>query len=309
MIFFQNFIDFLFCIYYDVLIKRRQIRRCSIAVSARGGKEMSIRYDFHLHSDFSADSDVPARQMVERAICLGLCGICFTEHHDPDFPSDTLSFTLDPDSYFPALSALRKEYEKKLWIGIGMEFGIQPHLAPVLLQLAKQYPFDFIIASRHLLYGQDPYNRLCFKEKREDDCYADFFREQYTALKQLPPDSYDTLGHLDYVVRYGPNQNLFYSYEKFADVIDPILHHLIDNGKCLEVNTGGLKYGLGEPNPCIGILRRYRDLGGELITLGSDAHTPQHLCFDFAKVQDILTFLGFRHYTVFRQRRPEQILL
>lgn len=294
MIFFQKFIDFLFYIRYDVL---------------KGGTHMGIRYDFHLHSDFSGDSDTSAQLMAERALALGLDGLCFTEHHDPDYPPVEECFELDFDAYFPSLAKLKEQYRDRLWIGTGMEFGIQKHLAPQLMRLADTYPFDFIIASCHLLYGEDPYYGGCFAGRKEEDCYADFFREQYEGLKQMAPESFDTLGHLDFIVRYGPNRNLFYSYEKYADVIDPVLRFLIDNGKCLEINTGGLKYGLGEPNPCTDVLRRYKELGGELITIGSDAHAPQHLCFDFKKAHEILSTLGFCSYTIFKQRRPQQILL
>ena len=87
------------------------------------------------------------------------------------------------------------------------------------------------------------------------------------------------------------------------------MKHLIENGKCLEVNTGGFKYGLGEPNPCAGILKRYRQLGGELVTIGSDAHEPRYLGYDFSRAAALLTDLGFRYYTVFQQRMPRQIPL
>jgi histidinol-phosphatase (PHP family) len=270
---------------------------------------MLIRYDSHLHSDFSGDSDTPSEQMVERAIELGLSGICFTEHHDPDHPDYGIDFMLDHDAYFQKITQLRAQYEGRIQLRTGMEFGIMKHLPPVLDGLLSRYPFDFIIASLHFVDGKDPYYPDFFEGHTEHECYEHFFRAEYETLKCFPPDSYDTLGHLDFVVRYGPNRNLNYSYEAYADSIDPILRLLIENGKCLEVNTGGLKYGLGEPNPCSGVLRRYRELGGELITLGSDAHEPKHLAYDFDVAADLLTSLGFRYYTVFEQRKAQQIRL
>ena len=110
-------------------------------------------------------------------------------------------------------------------------------------------------------------------------------------------------------MRYGPNRNREYTYRRYADHIDPILHRLIDRGKCLELNTGGLKYGLGEPNPCREVLKRYHDLGGELITIGSDAHAPEHIAYDFATAETILKETGFRYYTVFRERKAKQLPL
>lgn len=268
---------------------------------------MSIRHDFHLHSDFSGDSDTPAKAMAERALELGIAGMCFTEHEDPYAPGSEIDFSVDFDRYFPHMQKLREEYRDRLNIGIGMEFGLAPHLVSTLDTLTEKYEFDFIIASLHFVGGADPYYPAFFEGRDERDCYIQFFEEELQALKCFK--NFDTLGHMDYVVRYGPNRNQFYSYDAYAEYIDPILKYLIENGKCLEVNTGGLKYGLGQPNPCTGVLKRYRELGGELITIGSDAHAPQHLCFDFEKAEAILKELGFRYYTVFEKRTAQQVLL
>lgn len=271
---------------------------------------MKIKYDFHLHSDFSGDSDTPPALQAEKALELGLSGLCFTEHHDPDYPPDEgIDFSIDFKRYFEEMQRLRERYRERLQILTGMEFGIQPHLPGVLEELAQRWPFDFIIASQHILDGKDPYYPSYFEGRSEEECYGEFLTAQYETLKSLPLSCYDTLGHMDYIVRYGPNRNAFYSYEKYADIIDPILRYLIHNGKCLEVNTGGLKYGLGEPNPCTGVLRRYRELGGELITVGSDAHEPRHLCYDFDRAAEILTELGYKSYTVFERRQSRQIIL
>lgn len=269
---------------------------------------MSIKHDIHLHSDFSGDSSTPSIHMIEKAISLGLTGMCFTEHEDPYAPGSDIDFSIDFERYVPHIQQLREKYQGYIDIGIGMEFGIQPHLAQELDVLSQKYPFDFIIGSMHFVGGMDPYFPAYFEGREERDCYIQYFEEQYAALKCCVK-GIDTLGHLDYVVRYGPNRNQFYSYKAYAEYIDPILRCLIENGICLEVNTGGLKYGLGEPNPSTEVLSRYRELGGELITIGSDAHAPQHIAFDFSKADTILKGLGFRYYTIFEQRKPRQILL
>lgn len=267
---------------------------------------MSIRHDFHLHSDFSGDCETPAEIMAERAISLGLEGICFTEHQDLDVCSD-IEFLVDFDRYFSRLRSLQEQYAGRLNILIGMEFGIQKHLSPALKELLQKYPFDFVIASQHFIDGQDPYFPAFFEGKSERACYERFFEEQLESLLHI--SDYQTLGHMDYVVRYGPNQNQFYSYDSYADYIDPILRLLIEKGKCLEINTGGYKYGLGETNPATSVLKRYRELGGELITIGSDAHVPGYLCYEFDRAREMLLSLGFRYYTVFEKRVPRQVLL
>ena len=98
------------------------------------------------------------------------------------------------------------------------------------------------------------------------------------------------MGHLDYIVRYGPNQNRYYSYEKYQDVIDEILRTVIFKGKGIECNTSGLR-NLGVPHPMPQILTRYREMGGEILTIGSDAHVPEHLGFGFDRIGENLKSL------------------
>ena len=97
---------------------------------------------------------------------------------------------------------------------------------------------------------------------------------------------------------------VIHTYHKYSDVIDEILKTLIQKGKGIEINTGGFKYGLGHPNPTEEILFRYHELGGEIITVGSDAHTPEHVGYAFDRVPEILTRAGFRYVTVFQNRQP-----
>ena len=120
---------------------------------------------------------------------------------------------------------------------------------------------------------------------------------------------FQALGHLDYVVRYGHGREKEYSYRAYADVIDEILRELICRGIALEVNSGGLKYGLGFPNPHPDVLKRYRELGGEILTLGSDAHAPEHIAYNFKETGELLKACGFRYYTIFKERKPEFLKL
>ena len=114
-------------------------------------------------------------------------------------------------------------------------------------------------------------------------------------------------GHLDYVVRYGPTKNANYSYKKYRDIIDEILKKLIGKGKGIELNMSGYKYGLSHPNPTEEILSRYLELGGEILTLGADAHAPEHVAFDYFRLPELLKQAGFHYYTVFEKRKPKMI--
>lgn len=268
-----------------------------------------ILWDCHMHSSFSADSDTSMEDMIQDAIRRGLHGICFTEHLDPDYPPtpDNEVFELDLPAYQKTLYELRDKYQSKLDIHFGIELGLQPHLEHSFRELLESVPFDFVIGSSHVVHGQDPYYKEFFKNRRESECYMEYFE---SILENLAVFSeMDVYGHIDYVVRYGPNQNREYSYGRYQDILDEILRTIISKGCGIELNTGGFHYGLGEPNPCRAIIRRYRQLGGEIITIGADAHSPDKISYAFDKAADILADCGFTYYTVFKDRKPEFIKL
>lgn len=262
--------------------------------------------DFHIHTEFSGDSDTPARDQIERAMGLGMKEICITDHHDYDVVSP-IDFTLDIPAYLAAMEKLREEYSGRIRINVGIELGLQRHIREYLEHLAGSLPLDFIIGSTHFVDGVDPYYPEFYEGRSEDEAYGRYFETALARLKEL--DCYDSVGHVDYVVRYGPNGNRYYTYEKFGDVLEETLRTVIRKGKALECNTGGYKYGLGEPNPSEAILRRYRELGGELITLGSDAHQPEYLGFAFDRARELLLSCGFKYYCVYRQRKPVMLPL
>lgn len=258
-------------------------------------------WDTHMHCRFSGDSEAEPRAMIESAVAHGLDGICFTDHIDYDYPGPT-PFHFDPEEYFEVLTKLREEYKDRLTVNIGVELGLQPHLKQKYEAFAALEDFDQIIASSHVVHGFDPYYPEFYDGKTEDKAYLEYFESILENLAIFR--DFDVYGHIDYVVRYGPSGNRNYSYEKFADVIDAILKKLIDLGKGIEINMAGFKYGLGHPNPTEAILKRYRELGGEILTLGSDAHAPEHVAYAYDRLAGILTDAGFTHYTVFSKRKP-----
>lgn len=259
--------------------------------------------DCHNHTCFSGDSEAPVRGQIERAIALGMKEFCITDHHDYDVDSGAIDFTLDFPRYVQTLRQMKEEYKGKIDLHIGVEIGLQPHLKQYFDELLKQYSFDFVIGSTHYVDGSDPYYPDYFDTRTEEEGYRHYFETMLNNCKII--DNYDSAGHLDYVVRYGPNRNRFYSYEKYKDVIDEILVTLIKKGKALECNTAGLAKDLGHFHPHPDVLKRYLELGGEMITVGSDAHDAAHLGYAFDQTQEILKACGFRYYTVFVDRKPE----
>ena len=271
---------------------------------------MSIITDFHTHSSFSGDCNTPMEDMIERAIQLGMSHLCFTEHFDPDYPvrdDETLDFSLDTKSYRNKYLTCKEKYGKQITLLWGVEIGLQTHIFPLLKEFVQNHPFDFVIASSHLCNGGDPYYPDFFENRSEEDVYAEYFLSILENVKTFR--DYDIYGHLDYIVRYGPNKDALYSYSKYRDIYDAILKTIIESGKGIELNTGGVKYSLKDLHPTLDVLKRYKELGGEIITVGSDAHTPDNLLNHFDRAKDVLKSCGFKYYTIFQERKPEFIRL
>ncbi len=265
--------------------------------------------DFHLHTSFSGDSDTPMEEIIRRGIDIGLTNMCITEHMDKDYPpsEEAIDFNLDTEAYAQKFLELKEIYAPQIDLRFGVELGLQPHLAAWHQTYVNSFPFDFVIGSSHVANGRDPYYPPFYEGRTEDEAYLEYFESILENLKHF--SSMDVYGHIDYVVRYGPNTNKFYSYDKFSDVLDEILRTIIQKGLGIECNTGGIKYGLGHPNPSEEILTRYRQLGGEILTIGSDAHAPEHVAYAFDQLPELLQACGFRYYTIFKERKPEFIPL
>lgn len=266
-----------------------------------------ITSDFHMHTDFSGDCSTPARAMVEGAISKGLKRICITDHNDKDYPKHAdmgqKAFTFDVDDYFEALSLLKQEYAAKIDVRIGIEIGLQPHLGGYYRELVNKYPFDFVIGSVHVVHGSDPYYKEMFQGRSDSEAYRETFQATLEDIEAV--DDFDVLGHIDYVVRYGKHQAQEYSYTRYADELDEILKKVIDKGKGIEMNMAGFKYGLGFCHPHPDVLKRYRELGGEIVTIGADGHRPEHIAYDFDIAAGIMKDCGFKYYTEFIQRKPD----
>lgn len=268
---------------------------------------MPIKADCHLHSSHSGDSDAPMDEMILEGIRRGLTHMCFTEHNDFDFPvSDEAPqglFELNADAYLYDLIRLREKYEGQIRLLFGAELGLQPHLTRRNAIFAKSHDYDFIIGSCHVCGGRDPYYPAFYEGRSQEEAYREYFQEVYDNIKKF--DNFDVCGHLDYVVRYGPQKDQGYCYSSYSDLFDRILDLLLEKGKGLEINTGGIEDGLADVHPITGIVRRYRQKGGEIITIGSDAHDPAHIAADFHRAEEVLRECGFRYYTVFEKRQPK----
>lgn len=266
-----------------------------------------IKSDCHMHSYFSGDSDSSMESMVSSAISKGLDCICFTEHLDLDFPKEYgLNFNLDIEKYYNEYNKIKEKYNEQIDIHFGIEIGMVPYLAQRYENILNKYPFDFVICSSHLVDNMDPYYNSFWENKTfKEGCYRYFqtIIENINAYK-----NFDSYGHLDYISRYGKDIN-YINYNDYKDIIDEILSLLIKNNKALEINAAGYKYGQNNPNPNFDIIKKYIELGGKMFTIGSDAHKPEHIAYDYNILDELLHKLGIKEYTIFNKRIPKTKLL
>ncbi len=286
--------------------------------------------DYHVHSNFSSDCSIPMEEMVEQALHLGLSKLCFTDHMDIDYPqtTDGYSFVFTLEEYLTKLEEIKAKYHSRIEILTGVELGLQPDISDKLKSFVNRYPFDFIIGSSHVVDHIDPYYKNYWEKLSEEDGILKYFQSIIDNCRAFK--DFHVYGHLDYIVRYTPSMSIYknykkaqatngqnivlqnsaapvyqeYSYAKYADILDEVLKTLLSNQKGIEINTSGLKYGLGHTHPKQEILKRYKELGGELITIGSDAHKPEHLAYGFEPTAELLRSLGYRYYAMFIQGKP-----
>lgn len=269
-----------------------------------------MQHDYHVHTYFSGDSDTAPEDMIKRAVELGLETVCVTEHHDIGFPETPNPFELDVQKYFKEYGVLKEKYRKIIDIRMGVELGLMPCLDKEIREFVSDNAFDFIIGSTHVINGKDPYYREVWEEAASYESVVMSYLEDTlkNALKFYK--YFDVYGHLDYIVRYRPDRNVNPKtcdlYSLYPDIIDEILKTLIHNGNGIEINTGGLS-SLPFANPHEKILKRYRELGGEILTTGSDGHTPQKVAYSFDILKELLLKCGFKYTTIFKDRKPEWI--
>ncbi len=277
---------------------------------------LKIPADYHLHSEFSSDCNTDIDLLIKSSMDKGLSSICITDHNDLDFPDvpDHMKFDLDMDAYKPRLKELREKYSPEFDIRFGVEQGVMPSTCERLNNFSSIHPeLDFIICSSHVVKGKDPYYPDAFQYPdgspiEPSEVYLSYFEDMLYNVTHFT--DYSVYGHIDYIFRYGPDHvddSLF--RDKYFDITKDILHdileNIIKNGKGIEINTGSLYRGMDFMHPHPLILQMYKDLGGEIITFGSDAHDTQHIAYSFDKAVQLAKDMGFKAFCTFKNLKPE----
>lgn len=252
-------------------------------------------YDYHMHSTVSFDAKDTGLAMALAAKERGLKEICFTDHIDY---TPEMDMVFDTAVYNAAYDALEVP---GLLIRRGMEFGLTPDNAEQLkIDLGRRH-FDFVLGSVHLVDGVDIYLAPYWADKSYDEAVR---RHLETTLECVRVhEDYDVLGHLTYIAKCGANpRHELIRYEDHKSIMDEIMRELVKREKGMEVNTSGIDR-CGGPLPTMDYFRRFYELGGRIVTVGSDAHdTARAGQYTHEMVAELKKIFGY--VCTFEDRRP-----
>lgn len=257
-------------------------------------------FDYHIHSNWSFDAEDSIDSIVCEASQAGLAEICFTEHIEPGHPYGfEWDGFIDFHSYTEEIRTIRSKYPE-IKIRTGLELG----LTKDTLEQSRKYiagkKLDFVIASQHIVQGCDPYFPEYFKGKSKKEAEELYLQTLLECLRGFKP--YSVVGHIGYVSKNASYHSPLI-YEDYPDLIDMILNEAIQTGHGIEVNTSSYS-ALGEPMPTSDIVRRYLQLGGEIITIGSDAHLKERVGGNFSDALDMLRSLDAKYVCTFDNMNP-----
>lgn len=259
--------------------------------------------DYHMHTWFSTDSNANPKEHILQAIACGLDEICFTDHQDFHYPYTT--FDIDIESYYQTITSLKEEFKNQIIIKWGIEMGLDCNYESEITTMIDSYPFDFVIGSLHVIQNTEFYEPAdFFKEKTKQQAHRDFFKETLKCVKTF--DCFNVLGHLDYIVRYGPYKDKSIDYVDVQPYIDEILKIIIEKGIGLEVNTSGYALYNDHGFPNFEIMERYYQLGGRIVTIGSDSHTSDRVGQHVFDVIKNYQKIGFKDVATFTNRKIDK---
>lgn len=279
-----------------------------LSEEARSGAGLGWAVDQHVHSAHSWDGSDPVDAYCRRALEMGLAGVVFTDHVEPDREGKSRR----PYDYGRARAAVEEARERYpgLHVGLGVEVSYRRSLEGEIREFLRGKEFDVVMGSLHQVGGvdcSDPGARAVLEDggpgRRE--IVRTYFAELQAAAES---GLFDVLGHVDVFLRLGAD--LWRDMDgEIAGRMAEVLALAVRAGVAIEVNTSGYHHGVGHPHPGPSTLAAYRSAGGTVVTLGSDAHRVAQLAREFAAVPEMLRRLGFGEVYFFQGRRPRALPL
>ena len=255
-------------------------------------------FDYHMRSTVSFDGHDPGLAKAMAAKAAGLKEICFTDHIDHDCDAEGRSMVFDPKVYSAEYDNLEVEGLK---IRRGVEYGLKPYNKQTMQEDLKQRNFDFVLGSVHFVNEQDIYYKEFWQDKTVEQAVQQFLEETLMCVQHH--DDYDVLGHLSYIckARAHPDPKPLY-LKDHREIVDEILKILVQKGKGMEINTSGVDR-CGDFLPREEFFRRFKELGGEIVTIGSDAHNTQRVGQYASQACEMMKDI-FGYVCTFEGRKP-----
>ena len=268
-------------------------------------------FDQHIHCNCSPDSETPMRAMAEAARSHGMDMVLFTDHVDM---CDAETGKVAP--YWPGcrekMAAAYRDMTDDPPAGIEVRFGIElgeiHHCPSVAAEAASRPELDMVLGSLHNLRGTMDFYYIPYSSPAECEELNHRYLAELREMCEYP--CFEVMAHVGYTARYMRRRGIDapVSAELYHDELESIFRRLIEQGRGIEVNTSGLREG-GTTYPEESALRLYRELGGEIVSVGSDGHRPADAGAGIREARELLRSLGFRYVCAFRKRKPEFIPL
>lgn len=254
--------------------------------------------DYHIHTKHSFDSNSEMRSVCVEAKNRGMKEICFTEHFSVNPINPTYGY-LDFQEYFADIKKCREEFGESLVIRAGIEL-CEPHLMKEkFAEALNVQPLDFILGSVHNIREQKLLTLLLQDE--DQDVYRDYFTE---VLRMVEHADIDGIAHLDLLKRYAFDNVGTYGFESYREQLEAILKAAIERNIGMEINTSGLRGPLRDTLPSVDVLKLYKHLGGELLTIGSDSHFLNDTGGGIKAAVELAKQCGFRYAYAYEERKP-----
>jgi len=267
--------------------------------------------DCHVHSKFSKDACGNIEELCRRALDLGLNAICITDHFtfwegDKNFPP------FDYDAYKNEVDRCRSIFGNRLMLLMGVEVDYHPEHEVLIAEYLSNKSFDYVLGSLHYLNGYSLLEGKCFEQF--GDVQSVILRYIEVLMEMVASGLFDAIAHLDWIKRgwykyVGPTNADNCLLEYASKELRELFKLMKRKGTGIELNTKGFRVETGRPFPNRTILKLYREEGGRVITLGSDAHHPGEVAQGIDKCFREAASVGFREIVFFKSRRPHSFTL
>ena len=268
-----------------------------------------FKIDMHTHTRYSFDSETDPIQLIQNAINNDIKVLAITDHYDTDNDDFQFGSFFQIEERKEEMLSLKKKFSDKIKILHAIELG-QPFLRRELSDnIIKQGDFDYVLGSVHNLKGMPDFYYFDYS-KMNNEMINKFLYNTFTSEIELTKIPYvNTIAHITYPLKYLYRTGKEVDLSNFNDILIELFKSMIKNNKILEVNTASMRKGTNFLMPEVNLIKLYKECGGELVTVGSDAHFAEHVGCEIEYVYNILKDLGFKYISFCENKELKQILI